>query len=289
MTAQGSLNSQLKQGYGHFKTRVMAVNHPGILALGTTSVIDVLPSEILEFPPDGKDTCIKLRALSTSSVAFRVRTNRPRSYTATPSHGTIPANESMTVVIVNKLNGPPNSKDKFLIESFPIADDAEITLGIWKDLQMAHDPKNGKPSFFEKTLLAIEATGRSLGHNRKLSSPEILAEIKEKSSYALLRRSTANSDDHNPDTKTITRDQFNDMIRKLEEYEKLVEYSDELSASRAELLEKLDVLGTENSRLSKDLAALTRILGQSDIVSGEDARAPVPISSNSLQQTIQSG
>ena len=78
------------------------------------------PNQVLTFiytPNTPMTSQIHLKNISSSNLAYKLRTNSPSSYSVRPTQGILAANEAKTITVIlqSKEKLPDTTKDKFLI------------------------------------------------------------------------------------------------------------------------------------------------------------------------------
>ncbi|XP_053991500.1 uncharacterized protein LOC128883312 [Hylaeus volcanicus] len=108
--------------------------------MGQTTLMRVTPTQTLNFSLDDflkYSSKVTLYNISTTPIAFKIKTTAPKNYLVRPSAGILLARESKKIDLLLEKHGDDldNSMDRFLIQAVPV--DTEIktlTKEFWTDI-----------------------------------------------------------------------------------------------------------------------------------------------------------
>jgi len=93
-------------------------------------LITVQPASALEFQSNGKGSAtLKLKNVSSGTIAFKVKTTAPHSYLVRPSGGSLLKGQSEDVQIT--LQDVPLPNHRFLVQATAIEDPKEVSKEMW--------------------------------------------------------------------------------------------------------------------------------------------------------------
>jgi len=104
-------------------------------------------------------TELQLKNLTTSNVAFKIKTTAPQLYQVNPITGVLPPSSMVPVIIMLKRlsrypdrNNPKEIKHKFLVQT-AIYDTADVSLAdFWAAKEAQHKPKEGNPAYLDSRV-----------------------------------------------------------------------------------------------------------------------------------------
>lgn len=93
-------------------------------------LITVQPASALEFQSNGKGSAtLKLKNVSSGTIAFKVKTTAPHSYLVRPSGGCIVKGQTEDVLI--SLQDVPLPSHRFLVQATAVEDPKEVSKEMW--------------------------------------------------------------------------------------------------------------------------------------------------------------
>jgi len=153
-------------------------------------LVDIKPKKIpidLKLNEDIPIT-LELTNISSSLVAFKIKTTAPERYLVRPTQGYLTLQETKKcVIILSKMRefpsseNPKNLRDKFLIQTVPIREPPSDLSEMWKEVESEHHPKNKMYAFHGQQIkckLIIPAIG-----GRKASTDQGKPSNAEKASH----------------------------------------------------------------------------------------------------------
>lgn len=123
-------------------------------------ILEITPGDFKITLTANKDHVVelKLKNLTTHSVAYKVKTTAPDKYQVRPIQSSIKPAETATCMIVLKamstLPDPTDTKalrHKFLIQSVFYDDETEIG-ALWKSVEIAHKTMDGRPTYHDQRI-----------------------------------------------------------------------------------------------------------------------------------------
>eukprot|EP00070_Physeter_catodon_P037382 XP_028344276.1 vesicle-associated protein 1-2-like [Physeter catodon] len=110
------------------------------MAAGGQQLLRITPEKVIEFPAVPYRSAaaeLLLRNVSSTFVAFKIKTTAPKSYLVRPSTGIIPSGETEKVHIVFQAVSEEHARactDRFLIQSTAVQSDTPLARDYWQTL-----------------------------------------------------------------------------------------------------------------------------------------------------------